>query len=235
MKTLGLIGGMSWESTQLYYRLINEGVRAELGGLHSASLNLQSVDFAPIEQMQAEGQWARAGAQLAGIAKRLEMAGADGVILCTNTMHKVAEPIADALSVPFLHIGDVTRAAIEAAGYSQVSFLGTRFTMDEPFMIDRLQTDSLRVDVPDLADREIINRVIFEELCRGKILEASRAEYHRIIQQLADQGAEAVVFGCTEIGMLVDPASLPIPCLDTTQLHADAAVSWMLSIKRMPG
>ena len=229
MKTLGLIGGMSWESTQLYYRLINEGVRRELGGLHSAELILHSVDFAAIEQMQVNGQWPRAGAQLAGIGRRLEMAGADALVLCTNTMHKVAAQIEQATSVPFLHIADVTRRAIEAEGYRRVALLGTRFTMEEAFLIDRLQSDELTVVVPEQPERDFIDGIIFDELCRGVTREASRAGYQRIIERLVGDGVEAVVLGCTEIGLLVDGASLPVPVFDTTRLHAEAAVAFALA------
>lgn len=228
MKTLGLIGGMSWESTQSYYALINQGVRASLGGLHSAEILLHSVDFAPIETMQANDEWKRAGARLAGIGRRLEMAGADALLLCTNTMHKVAGPIEQATSVPFLHIGDVTRQAIKAAGYRQIALLGTRYAMEESFLTDRLVDDTLRVDVPESGDRALIDRVIFDELCQGIVDAESRRRVEAIIEGLVDQGAEAVILGCTEIGLLVDAEASPVPLLDTTRLHADAAVAFAL-------
>ena len=228
MRTLGLIGGMSWESTQSYYALINQGVRASLGGLHSAEIILHSVDFGPIEAMQANGEWKRAGARLAGIGRRLEMAGADALILCTNTMHKVAGPIEQATSVPFLHISEITRQAIQAAGYHRVALLGTRYAMEESFLTDRLAGDTIRVDVPESSDREVINRVIFDELCQGVVNAESRRRFEAIIEGLADQGAEAVILGCTEIGLLVDAETSPVPLFDTTRLHTDAAVAFAL-------
>lgn len=228
MKTLGLIGGMSWASTQTYYRLINEGVQARLGGLHSAEIILHSVDFAPIERMQAEGAWQRAGGRLAGIGRRLEMAGADVLILCTNTMHRIAPSIDQATTIPFLHIADVTREACEAAGYERVLLLGTRLTMEESFLLDRLRSDTLEVQVPEAADREMIDRIIFSELCRGVVAEDSRIAFQRIIEAHRTAGVDAVILGCTEIGLLLDAPGASVPQLDTTRLHADAAVAFAM-------
>ncbi len=226
MKTLGLIGGMSWVSTQNYYRRINEEVQRRLGGLHSAELILHSVDFAAIEAMQTSGEWKRAGARLAGIGRRLEMAGADGLVLCTNTLHKVADTVAQASSIPLLHIADPTREAIEAANHTRVGLLGTRFTMDEGFLIDRIRSSALEVEVPDAADRERLDRIIFDELCRGEVTAEACATLRRIVANLRAGGAEAVILGCTELTLLVDEVQPALPLFDTTHLHADAAVDF---------
>ncbi|WP_041381728.1 aspartate/glutamate racemase family protein [Spiribacter curvatus] len=229
MKTLGLIGGMSWASTQTYYRLINEGVQQQLGGLHSAEVLLHSVDFAAIERMQSNAEWKRAGARLAGIGRRLEMAGADALVLCTNTMHKVADSIDQATSIPFLHIGDITRRAIDAGEHTHVGLLGTRFTMEEGFLAERIRSDAVTVDIPDEADRIRIDQVIFNELCRGEVVPASREVLQRIIADQEARGVEAVIFACTEIGLLLNPTDLKLPVLDTTELHARAAVAFALA------
>ena len=230
MKTIGLLGGMSWESTIPYYRLINEGIKARLGGLHSASLILHSVDFHEIEACQASGDWDKAGEILAGAAAGLERAGAEGIILCTNTMHKVAAQIEARCPLPFLHIADATGRAITAAGMDRVALLGTRYTMEQDFYRGRLRErfaiDSL---IPDTEERERINRIIFEELCLGTFSDAARHYYLQVIAGLAKQGAQGVIFGCTEIGLLIPAAESPIPVFDTAAIHAADAVAFMLS------
>ena len=229
MKTLGLIGGMSWESTIPYYRIINETVRERLGGLHSARLILYSVDFHAIERLQQAGAWDDAGRMLADAARSLEAAGAQGLALCTNTMHQVAPAIAAAVTLPLLHIADPTAAAIRRAGLTTVGLLGTRFTMEQDFYRRRL-TDrhGLTVIVPDPADQEIVHRVIYEELCQGEFRAESRAQYREIMQRLAEAGAEGIILGCTEIALLVGPDEAPVPLFDTTALHARAAAGWAL-------
>jgi aspartate racemase len=229
MKTIGLIGGMSWESTVPYYRHINETVRARLGGLHSARAVLYSVDFHDIEQLQRAGDWETAGRMLADAARRLQAAGAEGIVLCTNTMHKVAPAIEAACPLPLLHIADPTAHAIRAAGLHTVGLLGTRFTMEQDFYRERLaRRHGLAVLTPDLDDRTIVHRIIYEELCVGIISDASRAEYRRIISQLAARGAQGVILGCTEIGLLVGAQDTPLPLFDTTAIHAQSAAAWAL-------
>jgi aspartate racemase len=230
VKTIGLIGGMSSESTVPYYRIVNRTVNERLGGLHSAKVILYSVDFAEIEALQHTGNWAEAGALLAGAARGLEAAGADVLVLCTNTMHKVAPAIESAVRIPLLHIADPTAAAIKRAGIAVVGLLGTRFTMEEPFYRQRL-TDrhGLRVLVPDDADRTVIHRVIYEELCAGVVSAASRDAYRGIIARLVEGGAQAIILGCTEISLLVAEADSAVPLFDTTELHARAAALWALS------
>jgi aspartate racemase len=230
MRRLGLLGGMSWESTQTYYRLINEGVRDRLGGLHSAELVLHSVDFEPIERLQTAGRWDEAGTVLAHAAAGLEAAGARGLALCTNTMHKVAPAIEAAVGVPLLHIADATARAVVAAGFASIGLLGTRFTMEEEFYRGRLADRfGLTVLVPDEVERNVVDRVIFEELCVGRIRDDSRARYRDVMMRLADRGAEGVILGCTEISLLVDAQNSPVPLFDTTAFHAAAAVEWMLT------
>ncbi len=230
MKTIGLIGGMSWESTIPYYRLINEGIKQHLGGLHSASLLLHSVDFHEIEACQASGEWDKAGEMLAQAALGLERAGAEGILLCTNTMHKVASHIETRCSLPFLHIADATGRAIAVTGMQRVALLGTRYTMEQDFYRGRLETQfGIESIVPDEADRARINQIIFEELCLGTFSDASRHYYLSVIDKLAKQGAEGVIFGCTEIGLLVPAEESPIPVFDTTAIHAVDAVEFMLS------
>ncbi|MEE9683589.1 aspartate/glutamate racemase [Lelliottia amnigena] len=230
MKTIGLIGGMSWESTIPYYRLINEGIKQHLGGLHSASLLLHSVDFHEIEACQASGEWDEAGEMLAQAALGLERAGAEGILLCTNTMHKVASHIETRCSLPFLHIADATGRAIAATGMQRVALLGTRYTMEQDFYRGRLETQfGIESIVPDEADRARINQIIFEELCLGTFSDASRHYYLSVIDKLAKQGAQGVIFGCTEIGLLVPAEESPIPVFDTTAIHAVDAVEFMLS------
>jgi aspartate racemase len=230
MKTIGLIGGMSWESTLHYYSLINEGVRARLGGLHSAKLILHSVDFAPIAQMQAEDRWADAARLLEEAAASVERGGADFLVLCTNTMHRVAGEIAAAVSIPLLHIADVTADAVKRRGIRRVGLLGTAFTMEQPFYRDRLErSHGLAVVTPDAADRALVHRVIYEELCRGQRVDSSRAALRRIAADLVEDGAEGVILGCTEVMMLLGQPDVPAPIFDTTALHAAAAVDRALS------
>jgi aspartate racemase len=225
MKTIGLLGGMSWESTALYYRLINEATKRRLGGLHSAPIAMLSVDFQPIEALQHAGDWAALGDELAAAARGVEAAGADLLLLCTNTMHKVAPAIEAAIDIRFLHIADATARAVKAAGIDRVGLLGTRFTMEEDFYKGRLGEHGIDVLVPDEAERERVHRVIYDELCRGDIRAASRDDYLRIIDGLVARGADAVIEGCTEIGMLVKPAHTPVTLFDTTAIHAAEAVS----------
>jgi len=230
MKTIGLIGGMSWESTASYYRLINEEVQQRLGGLHSAQILLYSVDFAPIAHMQAEGDWDGAGALLAHAARALEAGGADCLLVCANTMHKVAPAIEAAVHLPLLHIADPTAEAIKRAGYARIGLLGTRFTMEDDFYVDRLRGQhGLEVLVPDATEREVIHRVIYEELCLGRLVDASRDAYRRIMASLVERGAEAIILGCTEIALLVDAGDAGVPLFDTTDLHARAAVDFALA------
>jgi len=230
MKTVGLIGGMSWESTVPYYRHINQVVAARLGGLHSARILLHSVDFFEIERLQAAGDWDRAGDLLAGVAAGLERGGADCLVLCTNTMHVVADRIREATAIPLLHIADATAEAVAVAGTTTVGLLGTRFTMEQDFYRGRLaDAHGLRVEVPPLSDREIVHRVIFDELCRGAVKPASRAEYVRIIGDLAANGAQGVILGCTEIGLLVRPQDVDVPLFDTAAIHAEAAARFALA------
>ena len=224
MKTIGLIGGMSWESTLPYYRHINETIKARLGGLHSARLVLYSVDFHEIEQLQRSGDWRRAGALLGEAAAALERAGAEFLVLCTNTMHKVADGIEQAVSLPLLHIADPTAEAIRASGLQRVGLLGTRFTMEQPFYRERLESrHGIQVLVPDETDSQRVHRVIYEELCLGRVREESRLAYREVIARLVAQGAQAVILGCTEIGLLVRDADATVPLFDTTLLHARAA------------
>ena len=230
MKIIGLIGGMSWESTIPYYRQINESIKERLGGLHSAKVVLYSVDFHEVERLQHFGDWEAAGALLADAARALESAGADFLVLCTNTMHKVAPAIEAAVRIPLFHIADPTANAIKNAGLSIVGLLGTRFTMEQAFYKDRLtQRHGLQVLVPNQQDREIIHRVIYEELCLGKVIDESRTEYRRVMANLIGQGAEAIILGCTEISLLVDQRDSSVPLFDTTSIHARKAAEWALS------
>lgn len=229
MKTIGLIGGMSWESTVPYYRIINETVREKLGGFHSAKIVLYSVDFHEIEQLQMAGAWDESGRMLARAAQSLQAAGADFLLLCTNTMHKVADAIENAVNIPLFHIADPTAQQIKQAGLKKIGLLGTRFTMEQEFYRGRLRDQHhLDVLVPDDEDRGIVNRVIYEELVLGLVRDASRAEYRRIIQRLVDQGVQGVILGCTEISMLVGQSDSPVPLFDTTSLHARKAAEYAL-------
>ena len=228
MRTIDLLGGMSWESTALYYRRINEAVRERLGGLRSARIAMISVDFAEIEAMQAAGAWDEAGAALAGEAQRLEAAGADGIVLCTNTMHRVADAIAAATRIPLLHLADATAARVRAAGVRRVGLLGTRFTMEQDFYRGRLAAHGLEVLVPDEADRERLHQVIFGELCLGRVEDRSRQAVAAMVEALAGRGAQGVIEGCTEITMLDLGEATELPRFDTTAIHAEAAVDWAL-------
>ena len=235
LKTIGLIGGMSWESTVPYYRTINEAVKARLGGLHSARIILYSFDFDDIEQLQRAGDWETAGSLLAASAKVLEKAGADVLVLCTNTMHKLAPVIEAAVSVPLLHIADATGTEVRKAGHSTVGLLGTRFTMEQPFYRERLtRRFGLDVVVPPEKDRDVVHRVIYDELCRGVVAAQSRAEFRRILGELAEQGAQAIILGCTEISLLVTAQDSPVPLFDTTGIHARASAEFALSPSVIP-
>ncbi len=230
MKTMGLIGGMSWESTLPYYREINERVRARLGGLHSARLVLYSVDFHDVERMQHAGQWHEAGELLAGAARAGAAAGAEVLVLCTTTMHKVAPQIEAAVDIPLLHIADATAAEIRKAGLARVGLLATGFTMEQDFYRARLRDrHGIDVIVPGAAERALVHRVIYDELCLGVIRDESRAAYRRVIDGLAGQGAQGIIFGCTEVGLLVSAADSPVPVFDTTASHAEAAVNFALA------
>jgi aspartate racemase len=230
VKTIGLIGGMSWESTVLYYRVLNQTVKERLGGLHSAKVILYSVDFCEIEELQRAGNWARAGQALAAAARVLEVAGADILVLCTNTMHKVAPAIESAVGIPLVHIADPTALAIKHAGATTVGLLGTRFTMEQEFYRQRLEHGhGLKVLIPDNDDRTLIHRVIYDELCLGTVAESSRAEFLRIIDRLVERGAQAVILGCTEIALLIGQQDCALPLFDTTAIHARSAAEWALT------
>lgn len=228
MKTIGLLGGMSWESTVPYYRLINEGIKQRLGGLHSAKIVLHSVDFHEIEACQSSGEWDRAGEMLADAAIGLQKAGAEGIVLCTNTMHKVAEQIEARCPLPFLHIADATGRVIAAQGASQVALLGTRYTMEQDFYRGRLQEQfGICSIIPDVSQRQRINQIIFDELCLGIVNPDSKRYYQQVIQELQELGAQGVIFGCTEIGLLLDQRDCPLPVFDTAAIHAADAVRFM--------
>ena len=230
MKTLGLIGGMSWESSALYYQLINEETKRRRGGHHNARSVIVTVDFAEIEHLQHAGEWERLGLLLADSAKSLERAGADFVVLCTNTMHKVADAITESVTIPLLHIVDATADAIRAAGHQRVGLLATRFTMEEAFYRDRLRDlFGIEAIVPGPESRNLVHKVIYEELCHGVIRPESRVEYQRIIGDLNSAGATAVILGCTEVELLISQADSPLPVFPSTRLHAMAAVDFALS------
>ena len=229
MKTIGLLGGMSWESTVGYYQAINKGIKESLGGLHSAKIAMYSVDFDPIEKLQHSGDWEGTAKILIDGAKNIQAAGADVLLICTNTMHKVAPHIEKAIDIPLLHIADATAEALIEKGIKTVGLLGTAFTMEEDFYRGRLTENyGLTVLIPNKADRKIVHNVIYKELCLGHSLPTSKAEYLRIIESLANQGAEAVILGCTEIGMLVDQKDTEITLFDTTYIHAKKAVEWAI-------
>lgn len=228
MKTIGLIGGMSWESTVVYYREINALVKERLGGLHSAKIVLFSVDFYEIEQLQQGARWQEAGESLAAAARSLEAAGAEFLVLCTNTMHKVSHAIETSVRVPLLHIADATAQEAMSQGLRKIGLIGTRFTMEEPFYRERLERHGLTVLVPDDAEMELVHRVIYDELCLGAIRSESRAAYYAIMDRLRQRGAEAIVLGCTEVGLLVSGSDYGIPLLDTTRIHAKHAVDLAL-------
>lgn len=230
MKTIGLIGGMSWESSAEYYRIINEKVKEKLGGLHSAKCLMYSVDFAEVEKLQQQAKWDLAAELLIGAAKKLESGGADFLLICTNTMHKVADDIQQKIQIPILHIVDATAEKIKEAGHKKIGLLGTKFTMEEPFYKGRLEEKyQLEVLVPEPDERAFINQVIFKELCLGILQEGSRARFISIIENLSKRGAEAVILGCTEIPLLVKQANVSVPLFDTTAIHAEAAVEFALA------
>ena len=228
-RVIGMLGGMSWESSAEYYRLANELVRQRLGGLHSARVLLASVDFAEIEVLQSAGQWQRAGEVLAQVAHGLEAGGADLLIVCTNTMHLVADEIQAAIGIPLLHLGDTTARAVTEAGLTTVGLLGTAFTMEQHFYRDRLARHGLTVLVPPADDRAEVHRIIYDELCLGTLLEPSRQFYREVIARLADAGAEGVILGCTEIELLIGASDSPVPVFPTTRLHVEAAVELSLN------
>ena len=229
MKTIGLLGGMSWESTSGYYQKINQGIRQTLGGLHSAKIAMYSVDFDPIEKLQHKGDWEGTAAILADAAQKIERAGADFLLICTNTMHKVAPQIENAINIPILHIADATAETLVEKGIKHVGLLGTAFTMEQDFYKGRLSEKyGLKVHTPNEADRAIVHNVIYQELCLGQVKEKSKVEYLRIITELAEQGAEAVILGCTEIGMLIKQSDTPVTLLDTTAIHAEKAVAYAI-------
>lgn len=229
MKLIGLLGGMSWESTQTYYQILNKEVRCQLGGLHSARVLLHSVDFAQIEQLQHRGDWDETARILIDAAQGLEKAGAEFLMIGTNTMHKVAEPIEKAVNIPLLHIADATAVALQAAGVEKVGLLGTAFTMEQPFYKERLvQKFGLEVITPTKTDRAMVHQVIYQQLCLGDIQAKSKLQYLSVIEKMVSQGAQAIILGCTEIGLLIQQSDTEIPLFDTTELHAKAAVALAL-------
>ncbi|MCG7310532.1 aspartate/glutamate racemase family protein [Brachybacterium sp. ACRRE] len=229
MRTIGMLGGMSWESTAEYYRLANQSVRERLGGTHSARIVLDSVDFAQIEAMQEAGDWGAAGRLLAERARALESAGADLLVLCTNTMHLVADAIEAAVDIPLLHLVDITADAVDRAGIRRVGLLATAFTMEQGFYVDRMREHGIEAVVPDAGDRALVHRVIYEELVVGVVSDASRREYRQVIQRLVDRGAQGIILGCTEIELLIGADDAPVPVFPTTRLHAQAAVDAALA------
>ena len=228
MRMIGLLGGMSWESTAEYYRLANQLVAARLGGFHSARILLNSLDFADIERLQTEGDWAGAGVLLARSARALQDGGAEVVVLCTNTMHIVADEIQAAITVPFLHLADTTVKAVQSAGLRKVALLGTAFTMEQPFYRDRLHSHGLQILVPGEEDRASVHRIIYDELVLGVVRDESRQAYREVIGRLIDEGAEGIILGCTEIELLISAADSAVPVFPTTQLHVAAAVDFAL-------
>ncbi|MFB7642603.1 aspartate/glutamate racemase family protein [Peribacillus butanolivorans] len=228
MKTIGLIGGMSWESSLEYYRIINEEVKTKLGGLHSAKCILYSVDFEEIERYQAEGDWESSGKLLGDVAQSLEKAGAEIIVICTNTMHKVIRYIEEKVSLPILHIADSTANQIQKSEISTVGLLGTKYTMEQDFYKTRIEFNGIKVLIPNDEDRKVINKVIYEELCLGEIQQSSRDYYKKVIKSLVDDGAEGIILGCTEIGLLVKPEDSEVPLFDTTEIHAFESVNMAL-------
>ena len=230
MKTIGLLGGMSWESTALYYKSINEGIKAKLGGLHSAKISLYSVNFEEIEKLQHQGNWDETAVILGNAAKSVEAGGADFLLICTNTMHKIASEIEAEISIPILHIADATARRLLANGVKKVGLLGTRFTMEQDFYKSRL-TENFGIDVvvPNVEDRTVVHDVIYKELCLGEIKASSRTQYLDIVKRLHEQGAQAVIMGCTEITLLIGQQDTQVPLYDTTAIHAEEAVSWSVA------
>ena len=229
MKRIGLLGGMSWESSAEYYRMINEITRERLGGLHSADCLLRSVDFAPVEELQRTDRWDEAGDLLASEARALAGAGAELIVLCTNTMHKLADRIVAAIDIPFVHIADTTAEAVRGAGLSTVGLLATAYTMEQDFYVGRLrERHGLDVLIPDAGDRRLVHDVIYRELCVGVVSDASRGEHRRIMGDLAERGAQGILLGCTELDLLIGPQDSPVALFDTTRLHAESAVALAL-------
>jgi aspartate racemase len=229
MRTVGLIGGMSFESSSVYYRLINESIRRRLGSLHSAEVILHSVDFQTIADMQSRNRWAEAGERLSQVARSLEVAGAECVLICTNTMHLVADAVEDAITVPLINIIDVTASRLQEFGSQKPLLLATRYTMEQGFYAKRMKMRDIEVMIPNDADRAATHSIIFEELCAGKVLDSSRLNLLAIIERSKKAGADAVILGCTELGLILDATSLPLPCLDSTSIHCDAAVEFALN------
>lgn len=229
MKTIGLIGGMSWESTVTYYQILNETVKEQLGGLHSAKILLYSVDFAQIEEFQAKGQWDESAEVLARAAENLEKAGADFLLICTNTMHKVAPQVCSRIAIPLIHIAEATADVLKAAGISKVGLLGTKYTMTQDFYKSKLMEAGIDVVIPDDTGVELVNRVIYDELCLGLVKEESRQQFVSVIEDLRARGAQGVILGCTEIGLLISQADTTLPVFDTTKIHAESAA--LLALK----
>ena len=230
MKTIGLIGGLSWESSIEYYRIINQESQKRLGGLHSAKCIMYSFDFADIEALQMAGDWQTAAQRMIQAARQLERGGADCIVICSNTMHKMADDVQAAVNLPLIHIADATAEVIAAAGFQHIALLGTRFTMEQDFYKGRMRDRfGLHILIPDDEGRAVVHRIIYDELVRGEIRESSRRQYQAVIEDLRAGGAQAVILGCTEIGLLIEPQHSPIPSFDTTRLHACAAVEWALS------
>ncbi|KMY32991.1 aspartate racemase [Lysinibacillus xylanilyticus] len=228
MKTIGLIGGMSWESSVEYYRIINEEVKKRLGGLHSAKCLLHSVDFAEVERYQVRGEWDKAGKLLGDVALSLEKGGAEFIIICTNTMHKVIEYIEEKLNIPILHIAEATAKQIKKSNINKVGLLGTKFTMEQDFYKSRIESNGIRVLVPNSSERDVVHKVIYDELCLGNIQQSSRDYYKKVIKSLVDEGAEGIILGCTEIGLLVKQEDSEVPLFDTTVIHAIESVNTAL-------
>jgi aspartate racemase len=230
LKTIGMIGGMSWESSAEYYRLINEGIKRQLGGLHSARVILFSVDFDEIEKCQSKGRWDEAGQILGEAAYSLEKAGADFIVICTNTMHKVIDQISQKTSLQIFHIAEETAAQIKRLGIKKIGLLGTKYTMEQDFYKSKIESQNIDVLIPNENDRDLINKTIFNELCLGNVRQSSREYFKRIIEDLAEEGAEGIILGCTEIGLLIKQADAPVPLFDTTEIHAHGAVQKALDI-----
>lgn len=229
MKTVGLIGGMSWESTITYYQLLNEGVKDALGGLHSAKILLYSVDFFEIESLMSRGEWEKAADLLGGVAQRLEAAGADMILICTNTLHKVAPQVQSRIRVPLVHIAEAAADELRASGITRVGLLGTKYTMTQEFYRDKLTARGIDVLIPEGEDIDLVNRVIFDELCLGVVKPDSKAEYLRVIAELSARGAQGILLGCTELGLIVSPADVSLPLFDTTVIHAKKALELSLT------
>ncbi|MBM7097422.1 aspartate/glutamate racemase family protein [Bacillus sp. H-16] len=228
MKTIGVIGGMSWESTHIYYRLLNENIKKRMGGLHSAECIIYSVDFAPVAKMQEESSWGEATEKLVGIARNLEKSGAEGIVISSTTMHKLACGIEDAVSIPLIHIGDALAESVKLRGTDKVALLGTRYTMEESFMTDRLEQHGLQVITPEKNERELIHHIIFEELCVGKVRDTSRKRMLEVVERLYEEDVQGIILGCTELHMLINQEIVDLPIFDSTQLHVERIADFML-------